>query len=55
MSLSGRVPLGSTGATYAQLPNETISNITLRAAVVNRIASRNDDKEEYSEGLNKLK
>lgn len=39
MSLSGRVPLGSTGATYAQLPNETISNITLRAAVVNRIAS----------------
>lgn len=42
MSLSGRVPLGSTGATYAQLPNETINNITLRAAVVNRIASRND-------------
>lgn len=45
MSLSGRVPLGSTGATYAQLPNETISNITLRAAVVNLIAFRNDGTE----------
>lgn len=42
MSLSGRVPLVNGGVTYTQLPTEPVSNITLRAAVVNRIASRND-------------
>lgn len=37
MSLSGRIPLGSTGATYAQLPSETISNITPKQGVVNSV------------------
>ena len=35
MSLSGRVPLGRTGATYTQLPTETITKIPRFNAVVN--------------------
>ena len=35
MSLSGRVPLGRTGATYTQLPAETINKVPRFNVVVN--------------------